>query len=323
MKQQSFSASDGEFAANGATRLGTYSREHLGDALCTSPLPRMLWEQTGRGAYVPDHPTARAVFRQNPYVSGYLPGGAPLCRLARGHGHVIQRIVQALELPLPTRPRPEIYLSPDERRWARRVRRELAGRRRMCILSTGAMTDAGNLARVDWSAAAGALGRRHVVVQPVVREPVARGATALRGLTLRRYMALIAEADLFVGGTSGGSHVAAAFDVPAIIVVWRELHREARFPVAAGGEAGELRFKASFLYPHHALLCAEDLERGTFREDTIRSAIENAARRQQSANAGEGAGPCAILPRPPSRITRTAAGRLALMPGVYGERWSA
>ncbi len=49
------------------------------------------------------------------------------------------------------------------------------------------------------------------------------GAHVYYDLNIRQYMALFSVADLFCGGTSGGSHIAAAFDLPAIIVTWRAL----------------------------------------------------------------------------------------------------
>ena len=79
------------------------------------------------------------------------------------------------------------------------------------------------------------------------------GTVPYRGLSLRQYMALIAIADRFVGGTSGGSHVAAAFDVPSLVIAWRSILDPLRFPVSGLGVV------AAFLYPQHWFIAAEDL----------------------------------------------------------------
>ena len=210
--------------ANDAVVLGLFGAAHLGDTLCTSPLPRLLRQRLNRPIYVVDHPVARAVFDANPHVSGFA-GGETIALNSRmiGNGHVLQRLAQGLELPVEPAPRPEIYLTEEETKWAAGERHRWPAGRPACVLSTAAQTDRGNLERVDWEAVARVLCRELTVVQPVLAERPEPGTVPYFRLPVRRYMALVAAADCFVGGTSGGSHVAAAFGVPSVIVAWRSL----------------------------------------------------------------------------------------------------
>ena len=97
-------------------------------------------------------------------------------------------------------------------------------------------------------------------------------------------MALIYAADLFCGGTSGGSHVAAAFDKPAIIIAWRSFTKRIRFP-----DPGPDVSSHSFLYPQHYFICAEDIAKNAVSpiERAIQSAVKETVeleyRRQRMA----------------------------------------
>jgi hypothetical protein len=217
------------------------------------------------------------VFLNNPYIAGFAPSvGLPLWDRARGFGHLIQRLQQGFDLPVDDVPRPEIYLSDDEFAWARCKRAAWPAERPACIFSPRVLTDGGQFRRVDWLAVGAALSGRFTLIQPVLttaesyrrdldprqggddrwtNEPIVPGAIIYRDLPLRHYLSLFAVADAFCGGTSGGAHAAAAFDVPSLLVTWRDLERSLSFPVSSARVG-----PAWFVYPQHRTLAAEVLE---------------------------------------------------------------
>jgi hypothetical protein len=300
-------------AEPGAVVLGTFGQAHLGDTLCTSAFPRLLHERSGRGVYVKDHPVLRAVFKGNPFVRGFAAEATvTFDNRMRGSGHVLQRLAQGLELPVSPIPKPEIYLDAEERNWAEKERRRWPPGRPVCVLSTSALTDAGNLRRVDWESIVRVLGEDFTIVQPVLTEPPVPGTIPYPGLSLRQYMSLIAAADRFVGGTSGGSHVAAAFDVPSLIVAWRHLLDHLRFPVAGQGVV------AAFLYPQQWFIAAEDVTAEHFREAQLRDLLRQTAicgrKGRPSGIGNHPRSPCGFAPAVPRRAVHQGV-RFGLMPG--------
>lgn len=290
--------------AKDAVVLGLFGAAHLGDTLCTSPLPRLLCRQLGRPVNVIDSPMTRAVFTGNPHVSGF--GGKATIflnnRLA-GSGHILQRLAQGLELPIEPIPRPEIYLTEAEVEWAVGERHRWQADRPVCVLSTAAESDKANMERVEWEAVVRVLSRTVTVVQPVLDEPEVTGAIIYRHLPVRQYMALISTSDYFIGGTSGGSHIAAAFGVPSLIVAWRSLTDDLRFPVSGQG------IVAAFCYPQHWFVAAEDLTGDGFQENAL---VGLASEMVRHGRAGRPIGfgnfpsrPCGFIPtvaRPATRV---------------------
>lgn len=217
--------------------LGPFAAGHLGDAMCATPLPRLLAARGGVRVWVADLPVLRAVFANNPYVSGFTAGpGGNLDPRVKGFGHLTQRFQQGFGLRPEPDARPELYLNPAEQDWAAEQRSRWPRGRPACILSTRVISDAAHFRGVDWVALGRALARRFTVVQPVLTaggvyrrqvdpregvraggwraEPRVPGAVVYEDLPLRRFLALFAVADAFCGGTSGGAHAAAAFGVP-------------------------------------------------------------------------------------------------------------
>lgn len=259
--------------------LGLLSAPHLGDTLCTTPLPRLLSEHQERMVYVIDHPSTRSLFANNPYVSGFERGRhVRLHRKMRGSGHVIQRLQQGFRLPMDLRPKPEIYLSDEERQWARQQRADWPGEKPACLMASRAITDEGHYRTVDWDTMAEAWAASCTLVQPILTSPqayvpqvanisqaavqqwspedVLADAVLYRDLPLRKYLALFSVTDFFLGPTSGGTHVAAAFDVPALVVTWEPLYSELEFPCT-----GRPLCPGSFLYPQQEFLSVEQAKR--------------------------------------------------------------
>jgi hypothetical protein len=311
-------ATDDPVLSNHPPVLGLFGAAHLGDTLCTSPLPRLLRQRLDRPIYVTDHPMTRAVFAGNPHVSGFA-GRETIALNNRmiGSGHVLQRLAQGLELPVEPMPRPEICLTDAEREWAAGERRRWPADRPVCVLSTGAETDKANLERVDWAAVARVLCREFTVVQPVLAEPPIPGAVPYSQLPLRQYMALIAAADCFVGGTSGGSHVAAAFGVPSLIVAWRSLLDHLRFPVSGLGVV------AAFCYPQHWFIAAEDLGRACFREESLLTRLREMSRCGRAGRpthfGNYPSRPCGFIPAVPRPVTKVGSRLMRLPPVLNGE----
>ncbi|MEE9187651.1 MAG: hypothetical protein V3U10_06375, partial [Bacteroidota bacterium] len=104
---------------DGKIVLGFYCRSHIGDVLCTSTLPRKLVEKYGCRVLVVRHRSTHNLFANNPYVSGFRNvGRIPLTECLAGPGHFIQKLERFFCLPTDPYPRPEVYLSHDESKWA-------------------------------------------------------------------------------------------------------------------------------------------------------------------------------------------------------------
>ena len=115
---------------------------------------------------------------------------------------------------------------------------------------------------------------------------------------------LIAAADRFVGGTSGGSHVAAAFDVPALVIAWRSILDHLHFPVSGQGVV------AAFLYPQQWFIAAEDVSAQHFRAGQLRDLLRQmliCGREGRPTGIGNHRrSPCGFAPAVPRRLIREA-----------------
>jgi hypothetical protein len=293
--------------------LGGFSAYHLGDILCISPLPRLLAEHRGMRVHITRHPNTLAVFANNPYILGFARGStiSPEAS-ATGHGHVLQRILQGLELPIDPIPKPEIYLTVEEQAWAVQERNKWPQNKPICILSCRALSDRSNVDKVDWVQVAKVISRRFTVVQPIIDEPTIAGAISYRGLTLRQYMSLFKVVDCFMGGTSGGTHIARAFDVPSIVVIWRSLHQILQFPISGQG------FKASFLYPQHWFISSEDICPTQFIESALEQLIDEVLHYgrvgRPTSIGNHPQTPLGFKPRFPARLLRLSNHRLIRVP---------
>lgn len=207
---------------------------------------------------------AEDVFANNPFVAAFTDDGGILPdEIARGHGHAVQRVVQGLELPLDPRPKPELFCSAAEVCWVTGHRNSWNSTKPICVLSTSAITDRDIVAGVDWQRVVDILGVRFTVVQPVLQECVLDSVIPCRNLTVRQFIALISIADAFCGGSSGGAHVAAAFDIPSLIVTARASLNRFQTPYCGSNTM------MAFLYPQHWLVATEDIGPGRFIESLL------------------------------------------------------
>jgi hypothetical protein len=128
-------------------------------------------------------------------------------------------------------------------------------------------------------------------------------------------MSLIAAADSFVGTTSGGSHVAAAFDVPGLIVAARSLLVDLQFPVSGLGVV------AAFLYPQHWFIAAEEVTPERFAERHVRQLLRDMEGRgragRQTAIGNHARNPCGFRPAKPHRAIKLG-NRLVSARGISG-----
>ena len=261
--------------------LGRCYSGHLGDTLCLTPLPRLLRTACNIRVFISNEPCHVGVFENNPYVAGFSNSrGINLQNRIGGHGHLLERLQRRFGLQFTGEHRPEVYLTNDEKQWAITQRDRWPKDRPVCILSTQVVAEAARYQGVDWNLIGKAWMKSCTVVQPVItcsaeyqkhiapltqthqqrwkpKEDVS-GAIIYNNLSLRQYMSLFSVADYFCGGSSGGSHLAAAFNIPSLIVIWQSVLKKMRFPVASIGFAPEI-----FLYPQHCFVAAEDLRRGT------------------------------------------------------------
>jgi hypothetical protein len=315
--------------------LGTYGAAHLGDILCATLLPRLLSEAGVGRVHILDRQVCRTVFSNNPHVAGFSEGHTiSLDRRVRGAGHIIQRLLNSFELPLNGAVKPELYFSEEELKWARTERNKIGGGKPICILASRGFTDAWHLAMVDWKGLARALSKSYTVIHPVLTnkftyqdqiggagdnwacEPQIEQAITYRDLPLRRYLSLFTFADLYVGGPSGGSHVAAAMAVPATIILWKKKLEALVFPVPANKWSVDV-----FLYPQHQFLAAEELmlidEQAVERLKQVLTIGSAVGLNSQSQSAYRTA--WNVAPIAPRRVIQTKAGRLIRKIGIYGD----
>jgi ADP-heptose:LPS heptosyltransferase len=235
------------------------------------------------------------IFLNNPFVCGFTIKKSIISNnMLKGNGHLIQRLERGFGVSIQDTPKPEIYLSMAEIEWATQERQKWPQGRPVCILSTRVVTDKGqyDFTSVNWDAIASAWSKVCVVVQPVItgqmhyerfirdltpkmkvqweREQMFAKSIVYENLSLRQYMSLFAVADYHCGGTSGGAHIAAAFNVPSAIVIWRSLRESLQFPSHARGWK-----TLNFLYPQHHFILAEDCEKGQRGYKWLDTAIEN------------------------------------------------
>jgi len=103
----------------GEFTIGPLYAAHLGDALCLTPLPRLLTAHRCARVYVQAEHSHRIVFANSPFVAGFRPdGGMRMDALVGQRGHVIQRLQRRFRLRVDGCPRPEVYLSDSEVTWA-------------------------------------------------------------------------------------------------------------------------------------------------------------------------------------------------------------
>lgn len=254
--------------------ISPYGLGHLGDALCLSALPRRIVGELGLTVRITRSAANLAVFKNNPYIAGF--SGIKMHWKAVGSGHLIQRHQRAHGLTVDSIYRPEIYLTDEEKHWAEQVRNSWRPLDKpVCILSCQAVTDSAQMNSVDWKMIGERLQNHCTVIQTLVTKSVrkssiakpksnniastaaahvVKGAIHYHNLSTRQYFALFSIADLFCGGTSGGSHLAAAFDLPSLIITWRDLMKGFSFP-----DQVPTIEKTTFLYPQHHFLCRESI----------------------------------------------------------------
>ncbi len=322
--------------------LGRCYIAHLGDTLCLTPLPRLLRTVYGVDVFLTDEPIHLRVFRNNPYVTGFRGGdGIRMERRIGGRGHLLQRFQKLFGLACSGDPRPEIYLTDAEKHWASGQRAAWPGDRPVCLFSPRVVAEAGHYQGVDWQAIGRAWAESCTVVQPVLTRPdsyvgqvaglcddqnrtwraetVTPGAVVYKDLPLRKYLALFSVADCFCGGNSGGSHVAAAFGLPSLIVVWRALLTDLRFPARSRTFSPTV-----FLYPQHDFIAADTVQCDRLDRAALIGRIAAVRRRPlrrdlPSAGAETGAFPAArVLRRPRRSWVRTPKGRLLCLPTLAG-----
>lgn len=260
---------------DGTVVLGFYCRSHIGDVLCTSTLPRKLVEKYGCRVFVVRHRSTHNLFANNPYVSGFRNvGRIHLTECLVGPGHFIQKLERFFCLPIDPYPRPEVYLSHDESKWAWEIRQMLPRNKPVVLVCTRSVTDSndGSFTTARWQAWVDLLGQQATVVQLALTavaayekavflrddnrrrfhvESVLDNCFVLQNLTPRQFVAVFSVADGYFGTNSGGSHVAAAFDVPSIVVLNSVTNPERlRFPNPYPAQ----RNPESFLYPQHSFV---------------------------------------------------------------------
>ncbi|MBN1126620.1 MAG: hypothetical protein JXA82_16555 [Sedimentisphaerales bacterium] len=291
-----FRNTDTENDASDTVVLGLLSASHLGDVLCTTTIPRQLNVELRKQVFVVDHSSTRLVFANNPYVAGFVTQYPNQLKryLRGGNGHVIQRLQQGLGVCVSTRPKPEIYLSDEEYAWAKEQKQYWPKGKPVCLLSTRLLSDKERLGDIDWETIGYNWADLCTIIQPVITKPeqyvrevasvslgenieektgwgseaVYSKAYVYENLTTRQYIALFSVVDYFCGGTSGGANVAAAFNVPSLIIVWDDLNKTISFPSKAQSLS-----PGTFLYPQHQFFFCDQIKKGMIDVPRLKTAI--------------------------------------------------
>ena len=256
--------------------LGFLGRSHIGDVLCMSRLVRLLTTHYSCRVHVVRHRSTYKVLENHPHLAGYSNDHrVHLSECARGPGHMIQKLERYFGLPLDPFPRPEIHLSSEESHWAWQMRSMLPRNRPVALVCRGSITDNG-IARADtleWQNWVNILSNRFTVVHVALTD-IARLEEAVRlrdsaraawrpdqildncfvfeNLTTRQFFAIFSVVDLYFGPNTGGAHLAAAFDVPAVVVLNSRQYRS--MPAFPDRIEGNRWHHESFLYPYHSFL---------------------------------------------------------------------
>lgn len=266
-------------------RLGLFVAAHLGDTLCTSTLPRQVHEEYGKKVVVTDHECTRTIFANNMHVQEFISLGFMRPKL-KCVGHLIQRLQLYFDVCISKLPKPDLFISEQERSWVESEKERWPRGLPTCLLSPQSFTDRRHFADVDWDSIRESLLKRSTVVQPILtthdvyREQLKNrisshtidnpdGLVLYQDLSLRQYIALFSVVDAFCGVTSGGAHVAAAFDVPAMILVWDDLANQIQFPSTKPGF-----HTCNFLYPQHNFLAVGNVTRDRVERQALDEIID-------------------------------------------------
>lgn len=261
----------------GEVTLGFLGRSHIGDVLCISSILEPLRKAHGIDVYTVRHRSTRTLLESDRHLAGFRnKNRLDLRPLLLGTGHVIQRLHRAFGLTVPVYPRPSITLSTHELEWALEVARRASAGGPLAVLSTGSLTDRCHFQdRASLPRWLGPLTNNYTVVQPLVTRPETLtdvlamqpdhieqwrpdtplpGCLHIRDLPLRLYLALVSVTDLYVGPNSAGAHAAAAFDIPALVLLPRSGYPVVPELPDLWTDPQENSRHESYLYPQHGFL---------------------------------------------------------------------
>lgn len=260
--------------------LGFLGRSHVGDVICASSLARLLATERNCRVLSVRHRSTYKVLENNPHISGYCNAGRiALSSYISGPGQISQKLNRSFGFAPDPFIRGDLFLSDDELKWAWAVRNMLPRNRPVAIVIAGSRTDnhAVPTADLQWQRWIDVIGRRFTVVQVAVTkfsclEETARltegdkrawrpdqildNCILLENISARQFFAVFAIADMFVGRNTAGMHVAAAMQVPSLIVLSKR--RYPRFPTFPENIHPPSWKHESFFYPYHNFLLQSD-----------------------------------------------------------------
>jgi hypothetical protein len=210
--------------------LGSKTRT-IGDPLLLSTLPRKLKALYPHlKVYTYPRGFNSVVFYGNPFVDGvqWLPDTVYGDDCNLGAGHLLQRKERFFGVSVSSDVRPELYLRPDEEKWAEdlvaRAPSHLAQHLPICMIHPWGKTRSSVLSDAVWQKIV--QENRHIVrfwQVGIEGQPCIAGCE--RHLLLpkayphaRKLFAAISRAGLFIGVDSGPMHVARAFGIPSLIL---------------------------------------------------------------------------------------------------------
>lgn len=258
-----------EFSLKNGFYIGE-KRCRLGDCLTHTPLPYYLkqkWPECR--VFVRDNKIAREIFRGNPYVDGIveIKGREPIGASREfGFGNALQRRLRTFRVFTLNTVKPMLFLDKKAEwkfaRWRKKL--PLSGRKLALIQSAG-KTVKKILSTEQWREIIKELEDEFYFVQIGIprnqRIPAHKNMRRKRNIT--DMMALMKQADVFIGLNSGLMHLAAGLNVPAVILHNQAPINEFRFPLLADNEALPRKVNPHlfYLYPdNHHIVMREGME---------------------------------------------------------------
>ena len=233
---------------------------HLGEFLSYSAIPRYIKRKYPESKItVCPNIFSEAVFRHNPYVDqiAFLPERKPTGAWREfGFGNQSQRRLRAFSIYEKLPVKPEIHVSKIENEKALHWREslKLSGRKLMLVHSSG-KTVGKIMKKKDWKSLFKSLENEYCFVQ--IGSPKDQKIPAeyqqLRFFDLENLAAMFCIADGFLGPNSGLMHVAAATNLPSIILHNEASPAEFYLPVLADNLVlpGKANHHLWHVYPWH------------------------------------------------------------------------
>jgi RimJ/RimL family protein N-acetyltransferase len=193
----------------------------IGDTLCLTPIIEAISKE--RNELTTVCTPLPELFFNNPYVKDITQNQNPNINLQPcvSHGcNAIELYAKQMNLKLPKRSKPKIYLSNDEIEYGKNALAEFEGYKKIAV-SLESSTEVKDLKYNYLSPLLNRLKRNGYKLIGVGKEKIPKhydyDKTFINKTSLREVCAIINECDLYLGVDAGLYHISAALDVPQVV----------------------------------------------------------------------------------------------------------